>query len=161
MDPSDTVASDVGQVPHERGSLASATGSGSRIKIICDDRELGVFAMDLVGAPERGDQAKNRRLALGDLQVVAQPCTEVSPDEIWTRCEVPCPRRPLARVGDLPHSEIQQGRVAHAHRRWRQLCFVDLVLIITTSFSIRSNHHVVPVDIHGTEVSRCGPSTRM
>lgn len=73
------------QVPHECGSLPSAVWTGLRIKILDDDRELGIFIGDLVGAMEHNNQAEDRHLAQGNLLVEAQRCTKVSRDTIWTR----------------------------------------------------------------------------
>lgn len=57
------------------------------MNILDDDCELGFFIGDLVGMLERGDQAEDLYLALGDLLVAAQQCTEVCPNEIWMQCE--------------------------------------------------------------------------
>ncbi|ONM32757.1 putative serine/threonine protein kinase IRE [Zea mays] len=52
------------------------------------DSELGVFAGDLVDMLARsGDHRDDCRVALEDLLVVAQRCAEMSPEELWTRCE--------------------------------------------------------------------------
>ncbi|KAG2622265.1 hypothetical protein PVAP13_3NG274200 [Panicum virgatum] len=76
------------------------------------DSELGVFAGDLVGALERGDEPEGeRRLALEDLLVAAQRCAEMSPEEFWTRCEG------IVQGLDDRRQELPAGFPKQAHTR--------------------------------------------
>ncbi|OEL31697.1 putative serine/threonine protein kinase IRE [Dichanthelium oligosanthes] len=76
------------------------------------DGELGVFAGDLVGALERGDEPEeDRRLALEDLLVAAQQCAEMSPEEFWTRCEA------IVQGLDDRRQELPAGFPKQAHTR--------------------------------------------
>jgi hypothetical protein len=76
------------------------------------DSELGVFAGDLVGVLERGDDLpEDRRLALEDLLVAAQRCAEMSPEEFWTRCEG------IVQGLDDRRQELPAGFPKQAHTR--------------------------------------------
>ena len=76
------------------------------------DSELGVFAGDLVGALERGDEPdEERRLALEDLLVAAQRCAEMSPEELWARCEG------IVQGLDDRRQELPAGFPKQAHTR--------------------------------------------
>ena len=76
------------------------------------DSELGVFAGDLVGALERGDEPdEERRLALEDLLVAAQRCAEMSPKELWARCEG------IVQGLDDRRQELPAGFPKQAHTR--------------------------------------------
>ncbi|XP_025807003.1 probable serine/threonine protein kinase IRE [Panicum hallii] len=75
------------------------------------DSELGVFAGDLVGALERGDEPEDRRLALEDLLVAAQRCAEMSPEEFWTHCEG------IVQGLDDRRQELPAGFPKQAHTR--------------------------------------------
>ncbi|TVU48962.1 hypothetical protein EJB05_00250, partial [Eragrostis curvula] len=77
------------------------------------DSELGVFAGDLVGvlAREDGEMSEESRVAMEDLLVVAQRCAEMSPEELWTRCEG------VVQGLDDRRQELAAGAAKQAHTR--------------------------------------------
>ncbi|XP_066356219.1 probable serine/threonine protein kinase IRE isoform X2 [Miscanthus floridulus] len=82
------------------------------------DSELGVFAGDLVDVLARagdGDGENHHpddwRVALEDLLVVAQRCAEMSPEELWTRCEG------VVQGLDDRRQELPAGLPKQAHTR--------------------------------------------
>lgn len=81
------------------------------------DSELGVFAGDLVGLLAARDdggedgEGDDCRVALEDLLVVAQRCAEMSPEELWTRCEA------VVQGLDDRRQELPAGFAKQAHTR--------------------------------------------
>uniref|UniRef100_A0A0D3HWW4 non-specific serine/threonine protein kinase n=1 Tax=Oryza barthii TaxID=65489 RepID=A0A0D3HWW4_9ORYZ len=74
------------------------------------DAELGVFAGDLVGALDKAD-GDEERVALEDLLVVAQRCAEMSPEELWVKCEC------IVQGLDDRRQELTAGVLKQAHTR--------------------------------------------
>ncbi|PNT62299.1 hypothetical protein BRADI_4g01280v3 [Brachypodium distachyon] len=90
------------------------------------DCELGVFAGDLVGllertaaaaedaeaeAEEEDRDSQDWRVTLEDLLVVAQKCAEMSPEELWVKCEG------IVQALDDRRQELTTGLLKQAHTR--------------------------------------------
>ncbi|EES16404.1 probable serine/threonine protein kinase IRE isoform X2 [Sorghum bicolor] len=88
------------------------------------DSELGIFAGDLVDVLARAREGEAEaeadgedhhpddwRVALEDLLVVAQRCAEMSPEELWTRCEG------VVQGLDDRRQELPAGLPKQAHTR--------------------------------------------
>jgi len=111
------------------------------------DSELGVFAGDLVGALERGDEPdEERRLALEDLLVAAQRCAEMSPEELWTRCEG------IVQGLDDRRQELPAGFPKQAHTR--------ILFILTRCTRLLQFRKELTADEAGGERERGGPRAR-
>jgi hypothetical protein len=108
---------------------------------------LGVFAGDLVGALERGDEPdEERRLALEDLLVAAQRCAEMSPEELWTRCEG------IVQGLDDRRQELPAGFPKQAHTR--------ILFILTRCTRLLQFRKELTADEAGGERERGGPRAR-
>ncbi|CAD5166016.1 unnamed protein product [Musa acuminata subsp. malaccensis] len=74
--------------------------------------ELGVFAGDLVDILENATvQHPDWRMPLEDLLVICQGCAEMSPDELWSKCEG------IVQNLDEQRQELAMGTLKQAHTR--------------------------------------------
>lgn len=76
------------------------------------DKDLGVFAGDLVGILETTSESHpERRESLEDLLIVARQCAKMSPDEFWVKCEG------IVQKLDDRRQELPMGTLKQFHTR--------------------------------------------
>lgn len=76
------------------------------------DKDLGVFAGDLVGILETTSEFHpERRESLEDLLIVARQCAKMSPDEFWVKCEG------IVQKLDDRRQELPMGTLKQFHTR--------------------------------------------
>lgn len=76
------------------------------------DKDLGVFAGDLVGILEMTSESHLQwRESLEDLLIVARQCAKMSPDEFWIKCEG------IVQNLDDHRQELPMGKLKQFHTR--------------------------------------------